>query len=119
MLCEEVTPQLAHIVDDGVEASADVRNHVDSCLQCQAEVAHYRKLLRSLHALRTDVLEPAPGLVADVLAKMEEVGERSAIRSMLGSKKTAYAGGMAMATAAGVVGAVIFANRVRRSRKVA
>ena len=38
------------------------------CLRCQAELVQYRKLLRALHDLRTEVLEPAPGLLAEVLA---------------------------------------------------
>ena len=33
------------------------------CLRCQADLVHYRRLLRTLRTLRTDVLEPAPGLL--------------------------------------------------------
>ena len=40
------------------------RVHVDQCLRCQAELVQYRKLLRALRAMRTEVLEPAPGSVA-------------------------------------------------------
>lgn len=118
MQCEQIAELLPNIVEDGVEASADVRAHIESCLHCQAEVAHYKKLLRSLHALRTEVLEPAPGIVAKILARIEAAGERSAVRSILTSRKTAYASGVAVATAAGVVGVVIF-GRTRKARKAA
>ena len=33
--------------------------------------------------LRTEVLEPAPGLLAEILATLEEAGERHAVRSLL------------------------------------
>ena len=49
-------------------SSASARRHVERCLRCQAELVQYRKLLRALRALRTEVLEPAPGLLADILA---------------------------------------------------
>ena len=37
------------------------RRHVERCLRCQAELVQYRKLLRALQRLRTEVLDPAPG----------------------------------------------------------
>ena len=44
---------------------ADAGATSSTCLRCQAELAQYRKLLRALRALRTEVLEPAPGLLAE------------------------------------------------------
>src|SRR4051794_4511971 len=82
-------------VDPGVVA------HVEGCLRCQAELVQYRRLLRALHQLRTEVLEPAPGLLTDVLASIEAAGERHAVRSLLHGRRAAYAGGIAAATAAG------------------
>ena len=38
---------------------------------------------RALRAMRTEVLEPAPGLLSDILANLEAAGERRAIRSMI------------------------------------
>ena len=63
-----------------------------------------------------DVLEPAPGLLADILANLEEAGERHAIRSLLSGRRMAYVGGLAAATAAGAAGAIVFATRTRRAR---
>ena len=80
------------------------RRHVEHCLRCQAELVQYRKILRTLRSMRTEVIEPAPGMVTDVLAHIEEVGERTAIRSILSNHKVAYISGIAAATAAGAAG---------------
>ena len=90
------------------------RRHVESCLRCQAELARYRKLLRTLRTLRADVFDPGPGFVADVLASLEDAGERHVLRSLLSGHKVAYVGGLAVATA-GAAGAMVIArNRGRR-----
>ena len=99
MRCDELTDLLA-ATGEGDLLDARARRHVDSCLRCQAELAQYRKLLRALRALRTEVLTPAPGLVTQVLANLEEAGERHAVRSLLQGRKVAYVGGIAVATAA-------------------
>ena len=75
MRCEDVSKALPEIVDGAATADLTLRRHVDTCLRCQAELAQYRRLLRSLHHLRTEVLEPAPGLLSDILARVEEAGE--------------------------------------------
>ena len=67
-------------------------------------------------SLRNEVLEPAPGLLADVLAALEEAGERRAVRSLLHRHRVAYVGGLAAATAAGAAGAIVIASRSRRHR---
>jgi hypothetical protein len=115
LTCEEIAGALADYAD-GVEAApSDIRSHVESCLRCQAELVQYRRLLKGLHNLRTEVLEPAPGHLTSVLAHIEAVGERGAIRSMLTGRRGAYVGGIALATAAaGAAGAVVLAGRARR-----
>ena len=94
------------------------RKHVEGCLRCQAELAQYRKLLRALHNLRTEVLTPAPGLIADVFAHLEEAGERHAVRSLVRGRRMAYAGGLAVAATAAGAGAayVLVARRGRKLR---
>ena len=87
---------------------------MEHCLRCQAEVVQYRRVLRALRAMRTDVLAPAPGLLPEVLAALEEAGERRALRSLLNGRRVAYVGGIAAATAAGVGGALVLASRSRR-----
>jgi hypothetical protein len=114
--CEEVGELLSHAAEGSVMLDRGARRHVDRCLRCQAELVQYRKLLRALHNLRTEVLDPAPGLLSDILAHIEEAGERHAVRSMLKGRKVAYVGGIAAATAAGAAGAILFASRARKSK---
>src|SRR4051794_40568731 len=110
--CEDIADLLPGVIDGNHRADRRLRRHVEGCLRCQAELVQYRKLLRALHTLRTDVLEPSPGLVSSILANIEEAGERGAIRSLLAGRKTAYIGGLAVATAAaGAAGAVVLVTR--------
>ena len=117
LTCEDVAEVLPALVD-GDPADRRLARHVDRCLRCQAELVQYRKLLRAMHTLRTEVLEPAPGLFTDILANLEAVGERRAIRSMLHGRRGAYIGGLAAATAAGAAGAaiVLVSRRGKRVR---
>jgi hypothetical protein len=106
-----VVGKLAGGVDGSEILAGDEQAHVESCLQCQAEIVRYRRLLRALHDLRTTVIRPAPGLLADILAGLGERGEQRAIRSMITGRRAAYAGGIAVATVAGVTGAILLAGR--------
>jgi hypothetical protein len=114
--CADLNESLAAAAEGDAVLSRSERRHVERCLRCQAEVVQYRKLLRTMRSLRTEVLEPAPGLLADILANLEEAGERHAIRSVLSGRRIAYLGGLAAATAAGAAGAIVFATRTRRAR---
>lgn len=118
LTCEEVSSMLPGIVDGIERADRRVQQHVDTCLRCQAELVHYRKLLRALRQLRTEYLEPAPGVLTGILAHLEEAGERGAIRSLLSGRRAAYIGGVAVAaTAAGAAGTVMLVNRAAQRRK--
>ena len=119
MRCEQVVDDLADLAAGHAEAVApDHVAHVEHCLRCQAEMVQYRKLLRALRTLRTEVLEPSPGLLADVLAGIEEEAERHAIAGLLRGRRAAYLGGLAAATAA-AGGAIVLANHARRRVKLA
>ena len=113
--CDHVADSLPAIVDGLEVADLDVQRHVASCLRCQAELVQYRKVLRALHQLRTEVIEPAPGLVPDILAAIGAAGERRAIHHLLNGRRVAYVGGIAAATAAGAAGAIL-ATRARHRR---
>ena len=108
--CDDLTELLAEVGDGATITDPASRRHVESCLRCQADLVQYRKLLRALHNLRTEVLEPAPGLLPEILAHLEAAGERHAVRSMLTGRRLAYAGGIAAATAAGAAGAILFSR---------
>lgn len=115
--CDAVAELLPHIAEGTDPAAPAVSAHVQSCLRCQAELVQYRRLLRSLHLLRTDVLEPAPGTLTSILASLEAAGERGAIRSLLEGRRTAYIAGLGVATAAaGAAGAIVLVSRARKGR---
>lgn len=116
MRCEAVADDLAGVADGSAILDERGRRHVSECLRCQADLVHYRRILRAMRAMRTEVFEPAPGLLPDVLAALEEAGERRAIRLMLSGRRVAYFGGLAAAaTAAGAAGALVMASRHRRA----
>ena len=76
MRCEQVVDRLPAAAE-GLEAlDPAARRHVEHCLRCQADAVQYRKVLRAMRALRTEVLVPAPGLVPEILAFVSEAGER-------------------------------------------
>ena len=114
--CEDLGDQLAASAEGIATLGRAQRRHVERCLRCQAEVVQYRRLLRAMRSMRTQVLEPAPGLLADILANIESAGERQAVSSLLSGRRVAYLGGLAAATAAGAAGALVYATRNRRTR---
>jgi hypothetical protein len=115
--CEQVIELLPGIADGITQPDRHLQRHVETCLRCQAELVQYRRLLRVLHQLRTDVLEPAPGVLTGILAHLEQAGEQGAIRSLLHGRRAAYIGGVAVATAAaGAAGAIVLASRASRRR---
>ncbi|MBK6503496.1 MAG: hypothetical protein IPG03_14445 [Candidatus Microthrix sp.] len=93
MICEDIANWKA------------AHRHVETCLRCQAELVQYRKLLRAMHSLRTEVIEPAPGALPELLAAVGEVGEHQAIRSLINRRRVAYVGESLQPLAAGVTGA--------------
>jgi hypothetical protein len=63
------------------------------------------------------VLEPAPGVLSEILADIEEAGEQRAVRSLVSGRRAAYIGGVAVATAAaGAAGAVVLISWASRRR---
>jgi hypothetical protein len=117
VLCEDIAEMLPGIVDGDQPADQRIVQHVESCLRCQAELVQYRKLLKALRQLRTEVLEPAPGVLTGILAGLAEAGEQRAIHSRLRGHRAAYIGGMAVATAAaGAAGAAVLVSRASRRR---
>ena len=117
MRCDDVARLLPDAVDGvaGVPFPGDVQAHVETCLRCQAELARYRRLLRALQMLRTRYLEPAPGLLAQTLASLEDAGEQRAVRSIVSGRRLAYAGAIGgAAVAAGAAATVVIVARSRR-----
>ena len=116
MRCDNLAADLSAAADGSALLGADERAHVETCLRCQAELVQYRRILKAMRTMRTEVLEPAPGLLADILAGVSAKGERRAISSLISGHKTAYIGGLAAAVTAGATGAIVFAARTRKLR---
>ena len=117
--CDDVAELLAGVVDGSARLEGTDRRHVEQCLRCQAEVVQYRKLLRALQAMRAEVIEPAPGLLPELLNAVGEAAEHRAMRGALSGRKAAYLGGIAAATAAAAGGAIVIASRSRKRFKLA
>lgn len=115
MRCEAVADDLAGVADGSTALDLRARRHVEECLRCQADLVQHRRILRMMRAMRTERLEPAPGLLPEVLALIEHVGERQAIRLMLSGRRVAYLGGIAAAATAAGAGALVIASRHRRA----
>ncbi|MGH9169894.1 MAG: anti-sigma factor family protein [Acidimicrobiales bacterium] len=103
--CAEVAADLPFILDEGQPASGPVVEHVQTCLQCQAELARYRRLVRLLHQLQTVEIEPPPGVVADVLGLVGAMANRRLISLALSGRTLGYAG--AAVAAAGATAALV------------
>lgn len=117
MPCDDIIESLPGVVDGSTRLDRGERRHVERCLRCQAELARYRKLLRAMQALRTEIAPPPPGLLGDVLAGIEAAGERGAVRATLTGRRAAYLGGIAAATAAAGAGAaIVLVTRGRKGR---
>jgi hypothetical protein len=114
--CEDLADALAGLADGGELRDRRARRHVEGCLRCQAELAQHRKLLKALRTLRTEVLAPAPGLVAEVLASLEEAAEGRAVRSLLEGRRVAYVGAIAVGSAAAAAGLGVAWVLARRSK---
>lgn len=106
--CLAVSAALPALLDS-VHPDPRLRAHLDGCLQCQAELAQYRKMGRALRGLREVVIDPGPALLVDVFAGLSGPGDLES-GSALGWRRTACLGGVAVATAAG---AIVWASRRR------
>jgi hypothetical protein len=101
-------------IDELAELGADQRGHIAGCLRCQADAARYRKLRRALRDLRRCTERDDPGVLAGILAALDDYDARVARRAAAIGRAAIVLGGLAAATA-GATGAVALA-RGRRHR---
>lgn len=118
MRCDDVALLLPEAVDGDTPVALPVQRHVETCLRCQAELARYRRMLRGLQMLRTQYLEPAPGVLSQTLAAIGEASEKRAIRSLLSGRRLAYVGavGGALAAAGATTAAAVLLARAKARR---
>ncbi len=119
MRCDKVHGRLAEVASGEVVLGPEEQGHVERCLRCQAELAQHRRVLHTMRALRHQAVEPASGVLGDVLGALADAGERGAVRGVARSHRAVYIGGLAAATAAGAAGAIVLAARSRRPRAAA
>ena len=120
MQCDQIRELLADAVDETTALDAVASRHVGSCLRCQAELAQYRRLLRTLRSLRHQPVEVPADLAALVLAGLDG-GSRRRGRLEAGGRTPPWARRVAMAGAlaatAGAAGAIaVVATRKGRFR---
>lgn len=98
----------------GEEVEAAAAEHVEHCLRCQAEAAVYRRLVRTLRALREEEAPAPPGGLGAVLAALEAAAAEPHASSSGWVLRAAYLGGITFATAAaGAAGVLVWMNRRR------
>ena len=115
MRYEDVADLLPSLADGTVDVDERTRLFIESDLRCQAELARYRRLIRSLGTLRAAYLEPAPGSLAQTLNSLAVEGERRVARSILTGRRIAVAGAaLGGAAIAGAATAAVMAARTRR-----
>jgi hypothetical protein len=113
MRYEEVARVLPGLADGDIAPEPEIQHYIDHSLRAQAELARYRRMLRSLAALRDEQLVPTVGLLDDILDALDHPGLRTT-RSRTG-RRLAVAG--AIGGAAVAVGGTVAAVLVARSRK--
>jgi len=109
--CDDISELLAGAVDGTTALDPAAAHHVGSCLRCQAELANYRRLLRSLRSLRDDPVVAPADLPALVAARLD-----GSLRASPWPRRVAYAGAVAATAAAGAGAIVLVATRSRRLR---
>jgi hypothetical protein len=111
--CEAVSELLLPaVVDDPGALDAAQADHVGQCLRCQAELAQYRRLRRTMAAMATEAHRFPGDLATDVLVGIDDALARRA-RHRTVAKQAVCLGGLAAATAAGVGGVLVLTTRRR------
>ncbi|MDG2028627.1 MAG: hypothetical protein P8J50_16085 [Acidimicrobiales bacterium] len=110
--CHGLTEDLG--AGDDAVLSGPARAHVAECLRCQAELANFRRLRRSMRALAS-----APALVDvtlehEILVALDDADGRSARRVPGYAAAAAAVGGLAAAA-----GVIALATRGRRNTRLA
>ena len=97
----------------GDDSPGALRDHVRTCISCQAEAARYRTMGRVLATFSHERYEPPFDLVPGVLAGLESGVSAAMERPVAEAKRLAKAG-TAAAVAGAVAGVVVIARLARR-----
>lgn len=108
-VCADVSEMLAAF-DETELLSATARRHTNECLRCQAELAGFRRLRRSMRELLESPPSVDPSIHHEILFGLDHEDERASHR--LVRTTAATIGGLA--AAAGVI--VVASRQIRSSR---
>jgi len=90
-----------------------IEGHVATCLRCQAEVARYRRLRRTMRGLGQLSIEPGPEVLPAILASLQRADGRRTTPYPGTGRRTVYVGGVAVATAGAAAGMLVWVTRRR------
>ena len=108
--CDDLADELAAC--DELLLSTGGRAHVAECLRCQAELANYRRLRRSMRSLASEPVDVGATLEHEILLSLDRQGERFGRR--VPARAAATIGGLAAAA-----GVIALATRQRRHTRLA
>lgn len=111
--CAIAAEWLPALATGDAEAGPRVERHVTTCLRCQADMARYRRLRRTLRGWSEAGIEPGPDVLPAILASLERAGGRRV--PVTAGRRTVYVGGVAVATAGAAAGVLVWVNRRRPS----
>jgi hypothetical protein len=117
--CEQAIQALPVFLDAPEEVeklvAREIRFHVLHCLNCQSDLARYRRVRRLLHQLRWQVIPSSDGAVAEILDAIEARATPTSARGVLQGRRATYAG-VACALVAGLATTTVFVGRSRGGR---
>lgn len=107
--CRDAIDAVAQIAagEDGVDPGEAF--HVSRCLRCQAEVAAYRRVLRTMRAMRHDLVDPPRGGLSQLLCSLAVAPEGQDA----GGSRAVMAACVGGLTAAGAAGVIVWFTRRR------
>lgn len=106
--CREAVDAVAQIAAGEDDVDPRAAAHVEACLRCQAEVAAYRRILRTMRAMRHELVDMPRGSLSEVLRALGAPAEEAAGSSW--AVRAACVGGL---TAAGAAGVIVWFTRRR------
>ena len=111
--CREAVDAIAQIAagEDDIDPMAAA--HVAVCLRCQAEVAAYRRILRTMRAMRHDLLDVPHGNLSELLKALGAVSPSTGGAGEVGNSWAVRAACVGGLTAAGAAGVLVWFTRRR------
>lgn len=114
MRYDDVARVLPALADESEVPTVEVQHYIDRSLRAQADLARYRRMLRSLAALRDHQILPAPDLLDDILDAIDHPGLRSG-RTRTGRRLAVAASiGGGVVAVGGTVAAILMTRSRRR-----